>query len=80
LVKLNRGSSHGKVPATAQRGDQVDHAGRLGPGVILEFSGLEAAAAETAAAAAVAESAAGQQQDYDNNEEDREHGHLPRPN
>ena len=76
MLKLNRGSNHRKVPATAKRGGQVDHAGLRGPGVILEFSGLEAAAA----AAAVAESAAGQQQDYDNNEQDREHGHLPRPN
>jgi hypothetical protein len=38
LLKLKRGSSHGKVPATAKRGGQVDHAGLLGPGVILEFS------------------------------------------
>jgi hypothetical protein len=56
------------------RGDQIDHAGRRGPGVILEFSGLEAAAA---AAATVAKPAAGQQQNYDDDEQDREHGHLP---
>ena len=68
--------SSGKVRATAERGGQVDHAGRRGPGVILEFSGLEAAAA----AAAIAESAAGQEQDDDDDEKDREHDHPPRPN
>jgi hypothetical protein len=32
---------------------------------------------DAAAAASVADSAAGQQQDYDDDEKDREHGHLP---
>jgi len=54
-------ATEGAATATAERGNRVDHAGRRGPGVTLEFSALEA----TAAAAVVAKPAAGQQQDDD---------------
>jgi hypothetical protein len=61
-----------------QRGQQIDakltrRSRRADPTGSPEFSVLHPAAAATS----VAESAAGQQHDYDNDEEDREHHHLP---
>jgi len=38
LVEAEKGFNPREVPATAERGGQVDHAGRRGPGMILEFS------------------------------------------